>query len=243
MAEAVVRIRGWIDDSERDCKLVVTPNLDHIVQLHRRPELQPVYQASSMALADGWPLVTMSKVYGKPLPQRVPGSDLLPALCRDFDSRSEPLRLFLLGGKPGVPERAAESIHACWPSAQVVGTLSPPLGFENDDEANRLICRQISDSRPDILIVGLGFPKQELWLTSHKTLLRVPVALGIGATIDFLAGEQVRARRWMQSMRMEWLHRLATNPRRLAKRYALDAVYFPMICWKHWATKRVEANG
>jgi N-acetylglucosaminyldiphosphoundecaprenol N-acetyl-beta-D-mannosaminyltransferase len=181
----------------------------------------------------------MSKFLGKPLPQRVPGSDLLPALCSDFQARSEAIRLFLLGGKPGVPERAAEVIQAKWPSASVVGTLSPPYGFENDEEANQVICRQINNSRADVLIVGLGFPKQENWLTQNRPWLRVPVAMGVGATIDFLAGEQKRAPRWIQVINMEWFFRLVTDPKRLAGRYALDAIYFPWICWK----QRVKSDG
>ncbi len=232
MAEAVARIRHWIEASQGDCKIVMTPNLDHVVQLYRRPELQSIYGVSSMTLADGWPLVTMSKMYGKALPQRVPGSDLLPELCSDFHSRTERIRLFLLGGKPGVPERAAKLIHARWPSAQVVGTLSPPFGFEHDDEANQLMRHQINNSRADVLIVGLGFPKQELWLSKHRSRLEVSVALGVGATIDFLAGEQTRAPKWVQAIKMEWFFRLVTDPKRLAPRYAQDAIYFPWICWK-----------
>jgi N-acetylglucosaminyldiphosphoundecaprenol N-acetyl-beta-D-mannosaminyltransferase len=242
MPQAVARIRAWVASGERECKLVVTPNVDHVVQLHRRPDLIPIYQTANMTLADGWPLVTMSRLYGKPLPERVSGADLLPSLCDSYEQSGEQLKVFLLGGIPGVPERAAASIEETWPNVSVVGTCSPEFGFERCDATNRVICDQVSDARADVLVVGLGFPKQELWLHCNRHAIRASVAMGVGAAIDFLAGEQVRAPRWIQSMRMEWLHRLATNPRRLIKRYALDAFFFPPICWKHWVGL-TEADG
>jgi N-acetylglucosaminyldiphosphoundecaprenol N-acetyl-beta-D-mannosaminyltransferase len=230
MPEAVARVRSWIAQSEPLCRFVVTPNVDHVVLLYRKPELQAMYNNASLTLADGWPLVTMSRWYGKRLPERVAGSDLLPAVCDDFQRHGKPLRLFLLGGRCGVPERAAANIHQRWPDVSVVGLSSPPFGFEHDPGVNQLLCEQINAAKPDLLVVGLGNPKQEIWLNQYRQQLKVPVALAVGGTIDFLAGEQKRAPQWMRSMRLEWLHRLATNPRRLAMRYAVDAVYFPWIC-------------
>lgn len=231
MGQAVERVRFWVDRGEPCCRFVVTPNVDHVVQLHRRPELLADYRQASLTLTDGWPLVSVSRLYGRTIPERVAGADLLPALCDDATNEGRPLRLFLLGGKPGVPERAAAAIHARWPGVSVCGTSSPPLGFERDGDFNRRLCRQISSARPDILVVGLGFPKQETWLAAHRAELRAPVALAIGGTIDFLAGEQTRAPRWIRSAHLEWLHRLATNPRRLAGRYLTDALWFPGIAW------------
>lgn len=242
MNEAVSRISGWVDSGARDCKWVVTPNVDHVVQLHRNPVLLPIYRDANLTLADGWPLVTMSRLYSKPLPERVPGSDLLPSVCDEFQSRSTPLRLFLLGGMPGVPERAAENIHQNWSHVRVVGTASPKPGFERDQQFNQELCGQINDSQPDIIVVGLGFPKQERWLATHQSSLDVPVAVGVGATIDFLAGEQTRAPKWIQAIKMEWFFRMITDPRRLAARYAIDAAFFPWICWKHRASASVTAS-
>ncbi|KAA5546123.1 WecB/TagA/CpsF family glycosyltransferase [Roseiconus nitratireducens] len=238
MQQAIDRIFGWIDQGAPECRLVVTPNVDHVVQLHRQPELRPVYRQASLTLADGWPLVTMSRVYGMPLPQRVAGSDLLPGLCAHAQQHDRSLRLFLLGGFPGVAERAAKEIHAAWPAVRVVDCYSPPFGFETDAMINSEIQQRIASSDADVLVVGLGFPKQEKWLAAHRSHLRVPVALAVGATIDFLAGEQTRAPRWVQQIKMEWLHRLASNPRRLARRYAQDAFYFPLLCLRQWRSMR-----
>jgi N-acetylglucosaminyldiphosphoundecaprenol N-acetyl-beta-D-mannosaminyltransferase len=108
------------------------------------------------------------------------------------------------------------------------------LGFERDDAENAKILNLIEAAAPDVLVVGLGAPKQELWVHSHRQQIAAPVALCVGATIDFLAGEKRRAPRWMQRTGLEWLHRCASEPRRLAKRYARDAVIFPKLVWRQW---------
>lgn len=234
LPQAVARIEGWIASEQAHCRFVVTPNVDHVVQLYRRPELRWIYKNAGLTLADGWPLVTMSRVYGKSLPQRVAGSDLVPTLFEGFQQRSKPLKVYLLGGMTGVPQRAACQIQTSWPWVKVVGTCSPPLGFERDSSRNEAIVDSINSSQADVLVIGLGFPKQEIWMDQHADKITVPVALCVGATIDFLAGEQTRAPRWMQRFKLEWLHRLATNPKRLASRYALDAVYFPFLCVKEF---------
>ena len=232
MGQAVERIGFWVDSGQRICRFVVTPNVDHVVRLDRQPGLLAAYRQASMTVADGWPLIAVSRIYGRPLPERVAGADLLPAICADAQRRGRPLRLFLLGGKPGVPDRAAARIQTRWPIVRVCGTSSPPVGFEGDAEFNRRLCGQISSAGADILVVGLGFPKQECWLAAHRSELRVPVALGLGGTIDFLAGEQRRAPRRIRNLHLEWLYRLMTNPRRLAGRYLTDALWFPWIAWR-----------
>jgi N-acetylglucosaminyldiphosphoundecaprenol N-acetyl-beta-D-mannosaminyltransferase len=112
---------------------------------------------------------------------------------------------------------------------RVVGFYSPPLGFERDATENTIILERIAAARPDVLIVGLGAPKQELWVHAHRDEIAAPVALCVGATIDFLAGHVARAPAWMQRCGLEWLHRLSSQPRRLASRYARDAWIFPRL--------------
>ncbi|MGH7134958.1 MAG: WecB/TagA/CpsF family glycosyltransferase, partial [Pirellulales bacterium] len=119
---------------------------------------------------------------------------------------------------------------------RVVGTNSPPAGFEQDKAQNEAILKAIEDARPDVLIVGLGAPKQELWVHAHLQRLSAPVALCVGATIDFLAGEKRRAPRWMRQSGLEWLHRAASEPRRLAKRYVSDAWAFTWLVCRHCRT-------
>jgi N-acetylglucosaminyldiphosphoundecaprenol N-acetyl-beta-D-mannosaminyltransferase len=121
-----------------------------------------------------------------------------------------------------------------WPNLETVGVYSPPIGFEkNPDESNYILGR-IALGQPDVLIVGLGAPKQEIWVHQHRDLICARIALCVGATIDFLAGEKKRAPAWMQRSGIEWLHRVCTEPKRLAKRYAKDAWVFPRLVWTQY---------
>ena len=121
---------------------------------------------------------------------------------------------------------------------EVVGTHCPPLGFEKSPELNAAAVAAVNRERPDIVVLGLGAPKQELWVHRHAAALDAGIVLCAGATIDFLAGEKKRSPRWMQHTGLEWLHRLLSEPRRLAKRYARDAMIFPQLVWSEWRALR-----
>ena len=233
MPVAVARLWEWIAEPCYRCRYVVTPNVDHTVMLSESEPLRNVYGGAAMVLADGWPVVTAARLMGRPVPERVAGSDLVPSLLASA-SEQRTAAVFLLGGMPGVPERAAANILGRWPTVKIVGTYSPPFGFEHDPTENEQIISMINQARPDVLVIGLGAPKQELWIHTHRKRLRVKVALCVGATIDFLAGEKKRAPVWARALRMEWLHRLLSEPRRLAKRYARDAWKFPQLVLKEW---------
>jgi N-acetylglucosaminyldiphosphoundecaprenol N-acetyl-beta-D-mannosaminyltransferase len=193
-----------------------------------------------MVLVDGAPVLWSSRILSRPVPERVAGSDLVPALFAA--SEQQPLRVYLLGAAPGVADRAAANIRSRWPAIEVVGLYSPPLGFERNDAENESILGRIAVANPDILIVGLGAPKQELWVHKHRDRLAAKVALCVGATIDFLAGERSRAPIWMREAGLEWLYRVATEPRRLASRYAKDALVFPRILAREWWRLRHAAR-
>ncbi len=235
---AVQTITGWCRQENRSrCSYVVTPNVDHAVLFQSNEALQLAYRDASMALADGAPVVWASRILRKALPERVAGSDLVPAIFDEASrvcSSEKPLRVFLLGAAPGVADRAAAAIPQRWQGVEMVGTFSPPKGFEYDEAENNRILAAVASSQPDLLLVGLGAPKQELWVHKHADRLQAKAALCIGATIDFLAGEKARSPRWMQHLGLEWLHRLASEPSRLAKRYLNDAWIFPQLVWREW---------
>lgn len=237
MGAAVDRIRGWLDEPAEVCRFVVTPNVDHTVILQDHVGLQQVYADAHLVLADGLPLVLASRLLGKPLPERVAGSELVPQLLENVPAERQ-LRCYLLGAAPGVAERAAERIRATCPGILIVGTYSPPLGFEKDVQEEARILQRLSDAQPELLIVGLGAPKQELWVHRHFRQLPAKVALCVGATIDFLAGEKKQAPVWMRRSGLEWLHRMLSEPRRLAKRYAHDAWIFPRLVWREFRHNR-----
>jgi N-acetylglucosaminyldiphosphoundecaprenol N-acetyl-beta-D-mannosaminyltransferase len=186
-----------------------------------------------MVLADGTPVLWSSRLLNRPLPERVAGSDLVPCLF-EASSMDEPLRVYLLGAASGVAERAAANIVRRWPAVEVVGTYSPPLGFDKSTAENESILSRIANANPSVLIVGLGAPKQELWVHAHRERLAAKVALCVGATIDFLAGERSRAPIWMRDAGLEWLYRVGTEPKRLAARYAKDALIFPRLLAREW---------
>jgi N-acetylglucosaminyldiphosphoundecaprenol N-acetyl-beta-D-mannosaminyltransferase len=233
MQDAIDCVLGWCREPRGDsCRYVVTPNVDHALMFQRRADLQDAYAQASLVLADGTPIVFAARLFGKMLPERVAGSDLVPKLFAAVSG--EPLRVFLLGAAEGVADVAAQQIHRDWPAVQVVGTYSPPIGFEHDPAENARIIEAIAAAKPDLLVVGLGAPKQELWAHHHYREIDAKVALCAGATIDFLAGHRRRSPVWMRRTGLEWVHRVASEPRRLAGRYARDAWEFPRLLWREW---------
>jgi N-acetylglucosaminyldiphosphoundecaprenol N-acetyl-beta-D-mannosaminyltransferase len=233
MDEAVGQILAWVAQPASRCQYVVTPNVDHVVMLQEHAGLRDAYQDAGLVLVDGAPVLWSSRLLGRPVPERVAGSDLVPALFAAA-RQDQPLRIYLLGAGPGVADRAAEQVERRWPAVRVVGTYCPPLGFEKDESENERIFAGIAAAQPDVLVVGLGAPKQELWVSRHRARLEAKVALCVGATIDFLAGEKSRAPLWMQGIGLEWLYRVASEPKRLAKRYAKDAWIFPRLVMREW---------
>ncbi|MGI9484719.1 MAG: WecB/TagA/CpsF family glycosyltransferase [Geminicoccaceae bacterium] len=233
MDEAVRQVMSWIDEPFGTCRYVVTPNADHTVMLQEHEGLRDAYLDADMVLADGFPVILASRLLGRRLPERVAGSDLVPALFTAADQKRS-LRTFLLGAAPGVADRAAERIETTWAGVEIVDTYSPPFGFEHDDVEQERILTRVRDANPDILVVGLGAPKQEVWVHKQRGEIKAPVVLCVGATIDFLAGERSRAPRWLQRIHLEWFYRMMGEPRRLFWRYARDAWVFPQLVWREW---------
>jgi N-acetylglucosaminyldiphosphoundecaprenol N-acetyl-beta-D-mannosaminyltransferase len=236
MTDAINCLRTWINEPRSQCRYVVTPNVDHAVMFQEDAEFQAAYQNADLILADGHPIVWASRLLRRPLPERVPGSELVPNLFDSFNRQKRndhrPLRVFLLGAATGVAARAAARMKQQWPNVETVGVYSPPLGFENDAEESNYILGRIALCRPDVVVVGLGAPKQERWVHQHRQQIRANLALCVGATIDFLAGEKKRAPVWMQRSGIEWIHRMCSEPQRLVKRYAKDAWIFPQLVWR-----------
>lgn len=209
-------------------RYVVTPNVSLTMKHQDCEEFRKIIHDADLTVVDGAPLVRVSKWLGKPLPERVAGSDLVFELFQAAIEES-PLRVFLLGAAPGIAERAAQIAQERWSGVKVVGTLSPEFGFENDEIANKAIVDIVNSTSPDVLVIGLGAPKQETWAWRHREQLDVPVTLCVGGTIDFLAGEQRRAPKWVRRCGVEWIWRIATNPRRLLGRYVHDAIRLPRL--------------
>ena len=218
MKEALKKIDELIKEDR--ASYVVTPNVDHIVQIERGGPLGEVYKNADLILTDGKPLIWISKWYGTPIKEKISGSDLFPRLC--YMASKKGYKMFFLGAVEGVAAKAADNLMKRFPGLQVVGTYSPPIGFENDEEEMNKIKTMIKASSPHILIVGLGCPKQELFILHHKDELGVPISLGLGASLDFEAGNVKRAPKWMSDHGLEWFYRITQEPKRMAKRYLVD---------------------
>lgn len=218
MSEALEAIDKLILENRN--AFVVTPNVDHIVQLEKGGELCEVYKNANLILADGKPLIWISKWYGTPIKEKISGSDLFPLLCEHAVKRN--YRIFFLGAAKGVAAKAAKNLSKRYPGLQIVGTYSPPMGFEKNTSELLNIEKKIKRVAPHILIVGLGCPKQELFIFHNRERLNVPISLGLGASFDFEAGNIRRAPKWMSDYGFEWLFRIFQDPKRLIKRYLFD---------------------
>ena len=203
---------------------VVTPNLDILRQFTTSRESRELTLAATQRVADGQPVVWASRLAGTPLPETVPGSGLVLSMPRAAARAG--LSVFLLGGNPGVAAAAAKRLEARWPGLRGVGSYCPPLGFEDDPDELERIKRALRRARPELVLVGLGFPKQERLIRSLRSELPGTWFVGVGISLSFLAGEQRRAPVVLQRLGLEWVHRLWHEPRRLFKRYIVQGLPF-----------------
>jgi N-acetylglucosaminyldiphosphoundecaprenol N-acetyl-beta-D-mannosaminyltransferase len=226
--------------SRGDGGAVFTPNVDHVVEFTHNPELREAYLAADLSLADGMPVVWVSRLLGHRLRERVAGSDLvLPLLRRAAESGK---RVFLLGGQEGVAALAARRLGQSVPGLQIAGTLAPRIDMREPASLRADVVKAVAATRPDLVVVGLGAPKQELWIHESREALRPAVLLGLGASIDFLAGTVPRAPVWMSRAGLEWAYRLAREPRRLWRRYLVKDPEFALIVLRTLREQRLSAR-
>jgi N-acetylglucosaminyldiphosphoundecaprenol N-acetyl-beta-D-mannosaminyltransferase len=225
-------IRLFLDGvRERKGGWIVTPNLDILRQFTRCPESRRLILAASHRVADGQPIVWASRLVGRPVPGRVPGSDLVLSLP-EAAARAG-LSVFLLGGNPGVAAAAAERLEAHCPRLKPVGSYCPPYGFEDDPRELAKIERAVKSARPALVLIGLGFPKQERLIRLLRSEMSDTWFVGVGISLSFLAGDQPRAPALLQRLSLEWLHRLTHEPRRLFRRYVMQGLPFAirLLAW------------
>jgi N-acetylglucosaminyldiphosphoundecaprenol N-acetyl-beta-D-mannosaminyltransferase len=216
--------------------MVVTPNVDHVVMAETNDALAAAYDDAALSLTDGKPLVWLAQAMGRPVPEKISGSDLIrPLIAR---AATEGLSCFFFGGQPGIAERAAAILCAEHPALIVAGCHSPPFGFETDAARDRAAVDIVVAARPNLILVALGSPKQELWMHRHRQALGGAVTLGIGASLDFIAGAVKRAPAWMSQAGLEWVYRLAQEPGRMYERYLVRDRAIVGIAWRTWRKHR-----
>jgi len=228
--EALRAIENLVDEGKGGS--VYTPNVDHVVKAESNAAFRRSYDDVSLSLADGMPLVWVSRFLGCRLPERVAGSDILVPLMKLAGQRR--WRVYLLGGGPGAAEAAAKRLTdefgvtiVGWDDCRIEKDGSDPTGQSAE---------KVRAAKPDVVLVGLGPPKQELWIHKYKEATGPAVSLAIGAGLDFLAGRFSRAPRWVANSGFEWAYRLMLEPRRLYRRYLIESPRFISIVFSTWMT-------
>ena len=216
-------IEEWIASREQNYVCVTTVN--NIVESQRDLELRRVHNRAGMVTPDGMPLVWLSRWKGAKHVSRVYGPDLMLAMCAI--SAQKGYRNYLYGGAEGVGQKLAERLEARFPGLVIVGMDTPPFRPLTEVE-DREAVDKINACKPDIVWIGLGNPKQERWMSDHLGKIEAPVMIGVGAAFDFHAGVKKQAPRWMQRSGLEWVFRLASEPKRLWKRYLINN---PRFVW------------
>jgi N-acetylglucosaminyldiphosphoundecaprenol N-acetyl-beta-D-mannosaminyltransferase len=204
----------------------ITANLDHLRRYRCESLARQLIDGADLIVADGTPVVWASRLAGASLPERIAGSDMIWSICEAAARRHG--SIFLLGGDPGVADRAARVLRERYAGLKIAGTSCPPMGFDKEQPELDRIRRQVSEAAPQIVLVGLGFPKQDVIIRELRDVLPEASFIGVGISLSFVAGETSRAPEWTQRLGLEWVHRLLREPRRLVGRYLFHGVPFAL---------------
>jgi len=234
-AEALDAIEALV--TKKEGGFVFTPNVDHVVVADTHDGFAGAYQRASLSLADGMPIVWASRLLGTPLPERVTGADIIVPLLERAGQRG--WRVYFLGAGPGVAQKAADVVKARY-GTQVVGIDSPMVRLDDAAQLDA-IAANIRAAQPDLVLMALGAPKQELLIDLLNERIRPAVSLGIGAGLDFIAGTVQRAPPFFQKNGLEWLYRLTREPGRLWRRYLVNDPKFALILLRTLRERRREA--
>lgn len=231
--EAIEYIEGII--RSRKTGYVITPNVDQIIIIERDSYFKEICNNAELLLTDGHPLIWISKFYHRPIKEKICGSDFMFELC-DISAKKG-YSVFLLGAAPGVANKAANKLKEKYHGLKVAGTYSPPLGFEKNEKEIMNINQILLNSKADILFVGMGAPKQSIFIYENMNKYNIPVSFSVGAAIDFAAGNVKRAPKWMRHHGLEWFFRITQDPKRLFKRYIVDDMKIIKLAWKYRSIK------
>ena len=205
---------------------LITPNVDHLVKLQKDEDFYRVYQQAEWVVCDSKILYLMSKLLKEPLPEAIPGSSFFTAYYM-YHKDDLNCKIFLLGAAEGIAEKARQNINKKVEREIVVGAHSPSYGFEKNEKECEELVRIVNESGANVLLVGVGAPKQEKWIMKYRDRMpNIDVFMALGATIDFEAGTLKRAPEIWQKCGMEWLYRALKEPKRLFKRYFVDDMQF-----------------
>jgi N-acetylglucosaminyldiphosphoundecaprenol N-acetyl-beta-D-mannosaminyltransferase len=229
MDETLQEISRLIEEKKKS--YIVAINVDVVMKMEKDEYLKKIADEADLTLVDGKPLVWIAKWHKHPVKAKISGSDMVPELCRVAAEKE--YSIFIIGGKKGIAEKAKANLEKQLKNIKIVGTYSPPLGFERNKPELEKINAMMSIAHPDILIVCFGCPKQEKWIYENYKKYDATVSICAGATVDFLAGNVNRAPKWMADHGFEWIYRLFQEPKRLFKRYLVDDIKIIKLVWKY----------
>ena len=201
---------------------IVGVNVDQIVTVNKITTSKRIFLDAEVVFIDGKPIKWMCWLLGRKVKARITGPDLMEYICKK--GASQELKVFLLGAGPGVAKKCGDILEAKYPGIHAVGSYSPPFGFQNDDAEIQKINTMLRNSGADLLFVGMGSPKQDIFIYENMRKYDIPVSFSMGAALDFIAGNVKRAPRWMVRCGLEWVHRISQNPKRLWKRYLVTDI-------------------
>ncbi len=235
--QALERIAKLVDGREGGS--VFTPNVDHVVKAETNDAFRGAYERADLCLVDGTWLLWASRLLDTPLPEKVSGSDLVGPLCTLAAGRR--WRVYLLGGGPGVAGDAAARMSGEF-GVDVVGWDSPFVQSDGSMGDSDAILGRLREAEPDLVLIALGAPKQELWMDRFSGQIAPAVSIGVGGSLDFLTGRVRRAPPWMSRCGLEWMYRLVQEPRRMWRRYLVDDPRFVAIVVRSWRNGRRSAR-
>jgi N-acetylglucosaminyldiphosphoundecaprenol N-acetyl-beta-D-mannosaminyltransferase len=215
-------MEDWIIKADLHNYIVVA-NVDTIVTCKFNASMQEAVNNSSLAIPDGFPLVLLGRLYGYPLKKRAYGPDLMFEFLRMTEGKG--YSHFFYGATQNTLAKMIKKITVLFPKTKIAGYYDPPFRPLTREEDSRIV-EMINKLAPDVLWIGIGCPKQELWMSGHSSRLSIPVMVGVGAAFDFLAGSKRQAPWWMRNYGFEWLFRLLTEPKRLWRRYLINNLLF-----------------
>lgn len=228
--DVIENMNEWIKEKSYG-NYVVVSNANDAVISRRNNSVKEAVNNSSLSVPDGISMVFLARLYGHSLKERVYGQALMFESLRLAEKTG--YSNFFYGSSPQTLSLLVKSLKAQFPDLNIAGSYSPPFR-ELSEEESAEIADNINKASPDIVWVGLGCPKQQLWMHRHKDKLKVPVMVGVGAAFDFMAGTKAQAPRWIRDRGFEWLFRLVTEPGRLWKRYLIGNTLFSWMFIKEF---------
>lgn len=218
--------------ASRQPLLIMGPNAQLVTLAARHPRFAAALRSANLSVPDGISVVLASRLLQQPIPERVPGGDLMERLC--VEAARNHLSVFFLGGLPGAAEQTARKFERTCFGFRTAGFYCPPSGFESDPIECARIHKQIADAKPDLLCVAFGAPKQEIWMYENCATLPIGAAISVGAAFDTQSGMRRRAPKWTHRIGCEWLYRLIMEPRRLWRRYLIGNTHFILLVARQW---------